>query len=411
MRTPQLGLLALLGLFIFSCASPLGTDPAGAPRKRAATPAPKAEGTAAPGPQASATPAPEPGATEAPDPTATDAASDDYFALVKDAEGRPVNGATVRVYMPEGLAPIKSATTDARGRFSLPGLAVWPVHLEVVGPLSGKVYQTDVRKETQRLQLTLAPPGTITGQVKAPSLAAAPDFSDVTVRVVGTSYSTQAATDGAYVLEGVPAGAFELVAQGPLLGAATPVQVEVAAGGAPLAPDLVVAPSAPMIGSLTPDHGGPGAMVTIHGTGFGREASGAIAVRFGDAAAASAQRVSDTEIRAAVPASAANGHVVVTLGGKLPSAGKAFRVLKRIHVAASDASLTVGQTATVVAEAFDSAEAVVTAPALSAWTSSAPAVASVDAQGNVSAVSAGTAILSIGSGTLQATQSITVVAP
>ncbi|MFP5504054.1 MAG: carboxypeptidase regulatory-like domain-containing protein, partial [Candidatus Sericytochromatia bacterium] len=299
MRTPQLGLLALLGLFVFSCAIPGGTDPTGASRKRPAPPEPTAKSSATPGPGATATPAPG-GATPTPRPSA-EPTEGPYFARVHNADDTPVFGATVRVYLDDGVAPIKGTSTDANGRFVLEGLAVWPVNLEVVGPISGKVYRRQVGEDTQKLTLTLAPTGRIAGKVTAPSLAAAPDFSDVTVRVLGTSYNTTAATDGAFVFESLPAGTFTLAAEGPLLGAATPDEVTVESAATAEA-DLVVAPTAPMIGSLTPAHGGPGSEVTIQGTAFGSEASGAASVTFGGVAAAAPQRVSTTEIRAVVPA-------------------------------------------------------------------------------------------------------------
>lgn len=101
---------------------------------------------------------------------------------------------------------------------------------------------------------------------------------------------------------------------------------------------------------------------------------------------------------------------IVALGACGASNGSTtpVRPVAKVAVAGSSTTLNVGQTTQLTATATDAAGATIANPGIVVWTSSATTVATVDQSGKVTAVGAGTAIVTADAGGVKGTLSIKV---
>jgi hypothetical protein len=156
----------------------------------------------------------------------------------------------------------------------------------------------------------------------------------------------------------------------------------------------------PALISIAPQNGGVGRELTITGDRLGFGAPLREIVFPG--ATASPKFVAASTLRVTIPAGARSGSVVLKVAGKASNA-LPFTVLGTVRPKAASVELRAGTTAALQVDAFDTEGTAVANPVL-AWTSSAAAVADVDAKGTVTAKATGDAVVTAGSG--QATASV-----
>jgi sugar lactone lactonase YvrE len=270
------------------------------------------------------------------------------------------------------LAAGIEARTDAQGRFVLSPPKAGKYNLTAVENDKSKAWKAKVDfrgagATVDAGELRLAPVGQITGKVKA-GQSNVTDLSKTHVYVPGSSFIAISAIDGTYTISNVPAGIFELAAFHADLGDASlpnddnPSPVKVAPNEATTAPTLTLRYDPPILTELQrsdsaeiTDNGAPGAPLTVLGKYFGLQRGAKALIDFTRAAQLEPKRLSDERIEVAVPSDAANGKIVVQIGGR-PSTEMAFRVIKEFSLTESALSLAPGATADLGAlvKAFDS---------------------------------------------------------
>lgn len=175
----------------------------------------------------------------------------------------------------------------------------------------------------------------------------------------------------------------------------------------------------PTVSGFTPN-GGEGATVTVTGTNFGATRTVPFNVTFGGVSASSVFRRSDTELLAIVPSGVATGAVQVEADGIKSTATGVFTRLNGITaISPSNPKVSVGNTVSLSVTVTDASGGTVTAPVV-AWSlvPADPNSLTTMASGSFSpatgastvftAEGSGSAILSVRSGSLQSTTSVTV---
>jgi hypothetical protein len=110
----------------------------------------------------------------------------------------------------------------------------------------------------------------------------------------------------------------------------------------------------PVVGCFLPPLGLPGDLVTIYGSGL----DGVTSVKFGDTPASFTQ-LSDTRLRASVPAGAATGPLTVTTAGGSANSAKSFKVPAPPSVTSiSPATARVTDEVTILGSGFDDTSSV-----------------------------------------------------
>ncbi|MEB3185981.1 MAG: hypothetical protein VKP72_00925 [bacterium] len=182
--------------------------------------------------------------------------------------------------------------------------------------------------------LTLRPTGTLEGRVRFES-ARATKFLGSEVFVPGSSYLAKVREEGSYVLTGIPAGSFELVAWHPEQGVGRLAKaVEVRPGEKTVVAEIVLSLERPAITGVQDtdgrrtDNGAPGTRVKLLGKNFGVSRGRPLSVTLKGQTVTDLEATSDETLSFKVPAGAANGELVVSVGGRM-SDGVPFRVLKR----------------------------------------------------------------------------------
>jgi RHS repeat-associated protein len=190
---------------------------------------------------------------------------------------------------------------------------------------------------------------------------------------------------------------------------AGPVDVKVTTpGGTATANDAFIYYAPPVIHSFTPAAGRIGSTVTISGANFDPEQSGN-AVRFGDVSA-TVFSATPPELTVTVPQNATTAPLFVTTAGGTASSASSFHVRAYAQLSVTPASVTldIGETAPLSATATLTDGTTETLTSGVGWTTSNASVASVDANGVVRAVAAGTATITATFETLTASASVTV---
>jgi len=163
---------------------------------------------------------------------------------------------------------------------------------------------------------------------------------------------------------------------------------------------------APTITSFTPLSGTVGTLVTINGTNFDATAS-KNTVKFGDVAA-SVTTATATKLMAKVPEGAADGKISVAVGGKTATSTDSFTVTEDapLSIALNEEAVTLypypAYTATLEVTT-DIGENTV------AWSSSDETIATVDADGTVTALKIGEATITANAAGAEATCTVSVV--
>ncbi|HEY9899923.1 MAG TPA: carboxypeptidase regulatory-like domain-containing protein [Pantanalinema sp.] len=324
-----------------------------------------------------------------------------------DPQGKPVVGATVRAYSPPyriaGTAapsrPPALARTDADGTFVLSDPPLGSVAVEAEGAAGMKALKTGIAvAEGAQIELgtlTLRPTGTVRGRV---TTADGGSMLGTDVFIPGTDYLGRTDAEGSYALTGVPEGSLAIAAMRPRYRPRVVEGLQLAPGAELIAPVLELSLDAPVLSALTPDHGGPGAIVRLSGENFGASEHRVLQVSFDDTLAVTVRRLGDTLIEAVVPPGATSGDVVVRTDG-IASEGRPFRVLSSIVVEPPYAGLFAGARQAYRAVARDTTGTVVPGARLD-WELGSPALAKLDADGSLTSLSPGWSEVRARSGTV-----------
>ena len=336
--------------------------------------------------------------------------------VVLGLDGRPAANVQVHGYVVDAslvanhtasyrvLADNLDTQTDSNGRFNLANSSGQPLNVEAVLSDSVKAIQFNV---TSSAQLQLAYTGAISGKVTAPQAPGIQDFTGVDVFIPGTSYLAKTDQSGNYTLSNVPPGTFNLVASKMGLGTASITGVTVESRNTATAPDLALSNNTPVISSVSPANAGPGAEVTLSGDNFGASSGAPLQVFFSGAIASTFNRIDDHTLKAIVPPGARSGNIAITVGG-LTSNAPAFQVIRSLSLTAStwDIYLRTGDQRQFTVTALDTEGQAVPTPAVQ-WSVN-DGVLSIDQNGDVRALTVGSALLSATSGTVSASLQVTV---
>ncbi|MDB5101057.1 MAG: hypothetical protein JWM80_5478 [Cyanobacteria bacterium RYN_339] len=393
------------------------------------TPTPTKTTTTARSPQPSAAPSVVPSPTKPP----STAPSLKGYGLVLGVDGKPAADVEVRGFLisPNGgtiignngstiisdgggtlignnggsfhllATPTLTAITDANGRFKLTAPDGQHVNLEAVQDDTHKALQRDISGIVDGLTMQLAPTGDLTGDVKADGVT---DLKGVDVYIAGTGYIAKTDSAGHFSLPHVAANTYAVTAEKLGLGNAVAEGVQVKSG-LPASVTLTLVKTLPLIKTLAPTAGAPGTKVTITGDHFAAASGQILRVTFGGAEVAAPKRINDQTLEVEVPAGAASGDVVVTVG-EVGSKPATFAVAKTLQVLALVPHLVVGSTPKLGVVAKDAAGKLVEGAPL-AWTATGTG-GSVAADGTVTAKAEGTLAVSVACGSLTATATFEV---
>lgn len=338
---------------------------------------------------------------------------------VEDAQGKPVAGATVVAYVAPQLAlegvtqttPFDGTTqttpletrTDEQGKFGFANPPTGTVTFEAAarGQKAIRMSVQVVKDRTLDLGvLRLAQTGALRGRVIVPE-GESPFGIDIFVpgtRIVGKTDES-----GAYVLTDVAPAAYRVAATKERYARAVSPEVELQAGQTAMVPDLVLTPDFPVLSSLSAPALAVGQTLTLRGEGFGHGRNLPFEVLIGTLKVSDVQRISDTEIRAVVPAEAANGLVSVVVNG-VASPGRPFKVIRSLQIEPSAIEAKIGTPRQLEIRTLDAdgqpiagapLEAVISPPDLGSLTG-----------GAFTATAPGTGSLAVSLGNLTATASL-----
>ncbi|MDB5095888.1 MAG: repeat containing protein [Cyanobacteria bacterium RYN_339] len=294
-----------------------------------------------------------------------------------------------------------STQTDDQGRFSFPGTAGKPFVVEArMGDDVKALGELDPAKQ---YLLELAHTGTISGKVKAAGVA---NLLGTHVFIPGTSYDANTSEDGSYTMSNVPVGSFRLVASKLGLGSAEVKPVDVTSSKATTAPDLVLSKANPDVTAVEPTAAGPGATVRLTGTNFGASSGANPTVTIGGAQASNVKQIDDHTLTFTVPPTAGSGDVVVTVE-TVPGKPGHLDVLQTLALVDPAPELQTGVDRAYVVTGTETGKKPIAAPVVT-WRVEGGTAITVDATGKVHAAAVGKATLVAESGTIKATQAVTV---
>ena len=419
MRRPLAPILLLTAALVASC-SPAAVTATTESRMKAAGSGSKARASSKP-----AASGPRTGGTSSPEAPADPLAAKTYFGRVIGVDGKSAAFVTVRAYkldaaesgvisgrppaaaftLTQAAAPLETKTkADGSFLFDVPAGTRLVVEAEQAPDV--KAIAAFAAKPDGNVELRLARTGTLQGKVTASGAPTIQDFQDTLVSIPGTAYSARADAQGAFRLDNVPVGDFAVHAARADIGDGKLAPVTVASGQtAQITVDLGII--TPAITALEPAVAGPGASVKVTGSGFANARGTAFTVTLGGLAVEVPSRTGEGALSFVVPAAAANGDVVVTVGA-IASAPSPFKVLRSLSIQANPKELAAGASQAFTATGVDSqGQPVATVPAI--WTAAGAAFA--DASGLVTASDAvGEATVEATSGTLKDTLVVKVVA-
>jgi hypothetical protein len=326
---------------------------------------------------------------------------------VRLASGEPAANVRVVSYVTDtrllaagsGAASLET-WTDASGHFRLVDPPMGMNTIEAEASADSKAIRMNVPVTVgARLSLeamTLLPTGAITGQVLAEG---APDQMGTTVFIPGTQYVAITGPNGAYTLNHVPVGTYEVAAMRQTFATTVVVGVTVQPRKTVQAPEIVLSLDAPVLDALSHGNGGAGTEVVLRGRNFGASKNTVLSVSFGATQATTFTRVSDTEIRVTVPQGALSGPVLVRSNG-VASNALDFQVIASLSVKPYYAGLYVGDRQKFDVEARDGLGAVVPDPFF-AWELGSPFLGTLTEQGELTAREEGWSKILAASGNVQ----------
>lgn len=163
----------------------------------------------------------------------------------------------------------------------------------------------------------------------------------------------------------------------------------------------------PTVTAFSPTNGGPGAYVTLTGSGFGATRNLPLGLKFGGREAAVVFRTDDGTASVLVPDGATSSPIVPGVDGVWGQGGDTFTVLGSLAIQPSDQTVASGSTHRFAATAVTTEGTTHLSPAVQ-WAMSTSSIGFVDQTGLFTATGTGTAEVQILSGRLLATASITV---
>lgn len=191
----------------------------------------------------------------------------------------------------------------------------------------------------------------------------------------------------------------------------------------------------PAVTGFFPDNGGPGATVTVYGTNFGQDRGFKPGFTFGGVPSTVVYPPQDGTVSVLVPMTAVSGIILPRVDGVTGTGSGSFTVLKALGLEPATLTVASGSSVTFTALATTSEDVAFTATPSVTWSLSKPitslpvtnayriqangdgspdvstesvSVGSIDQAGRFTASATGSAEISILSGTLMATASVTV---
>lgn len=201
--------------------------------------------------------------------------------------------------------------------------------LEAIQRETMKAIKLQAGSSNEPYTLRLAPTGNITGTV-IPADPAITDLLNIDVFIPGTSYIAKTDAAGNFTLSNVPAGRFTLVADHQNLGRAVLQGVSVVSNQTAQPPALELSTRPPVLTSVSPADGAPGALITLKGDHFAIS-SGKRPDVYLNGLAAQVVSATDTELKVTVPLGSVSGNFRVAVSG-LESVERPFRVLRRLDL-------------------------------------------------------------------------------
>ncbi len=325
--------------------------------------------------------------------------------ILTDSDGRPVAGVKVRAFAKSGIQAAggsAEAVTGSDGSFSFSGLPEGVLSFEAIKSDDLKAFKSQIAvKKNQAVDvgnLVLEPTGTISGRVTAPRNPEVTDFLNVDVFIPGSAYTAKTDQGGAYKLDHVAVGTYELAAARSGLGTAFARDVVVRPKETTTAPDLALSAATPRILRLIPPNGGPGTKVRIEGEHFGTSSGQTRVINFSGAPSTEVTPVDDGKLDATVPAAALTGDLSVTVDGLIGN-GLLFTVLKTLSLAAKPVELLLSKTYQYQVRSTDTGGKTVPDPVVT-WKVVSGTTVTLDSSGLATPAGVGDATVHVSSGNL-----------
>ena len=267
--------------------------------------------------------------------------------------GTPVAGVTVEVfdatYSPtETLATqqvVTSTETDARGYFRIPDVTIGAYNVLAIRGSEGGVAQNVVVADEGNgtptrasVGLELAALGSVEGQAR---FGDREDHGGILVYVPGTSFVAVTSSTGAFRLERLPRGTYDVAASAASYGHARTTGVVVQPGLATtITGDLVLTKDVPVVQTLDRSFAGVGEPIEITGRNFG-STRGTNLVSFGGVDAGNTDYLSwsDTRIQVRAPSGAQTGSVTVRTAIGEGASTTSLQILAALEKVAGDGQL------------------------------------------------------------------------
>jgi streptogramin lyase len=295
-------------------------------------------------------------------------------------------------------------TTGADGGFKLDLPAGRKANVEAVLDEDVKAIKLGVTS-SEGLELKLDHVGSIAGKVLAPAGSTVTNLQGLSVYIPGTSYAARTDAGGAFTITGVPVGTFPLVAERDAFNVSRS-GVVVTARSVTRVDDLQLVVQKAVIKRLEPAMlPKEGGKVVVKGESFGASTGAALQVNVGGILIAEPKAIDDQTIEFTLPKDAKGGDVLVTVGGQQSNVQR-LDILNAVWLEAAGRALWTGSTQTL--KAFVANTSWDEIPGVEVKWSVSGSAFTVDEDGVVTAVRAGSSELKAEVGGVSRTLVLTV---
>ncbi|MBO9540269.1 Ig-like domain-containing protein [bacterium] len=303
--------------------------------------------------------------------------------------------------------------TDSKGNFVLSNPQGLDLNIEAILQDDIKAITMGVSSSSSKVDLKLAYTGRIVGTVKTETPGK--NMLGVDVFIPGTGYVAKADDAGNYEIPNVPPGEFRVVGMHSDMGRGEAPRVSVTSKQVIRAPEIVLGFKVPQVTALSPDNGGVDQLITITGKDFSVSLGKKPQVLFNGIQGQVIEE-SDTALKVKVPELSTTTAQVLVKSAGFDSNTKTFKVIKTLDIfpqpqenAAKDATasaplkdyLVYNLTRRYVVRALDAAGAIIPNASVT-WSSVAPWLATVDANGRLQGLALGTVTVKASSGQVEA---------